>query len=194
MIMEKKDFRILVVDDDEMVRDVIVSTLSQQGYPVISARDGFDAIGILMVEDIKLVITDLKMPGMDGIEVLESATKNNPDIAVVILTGFSTLETALKAIKKGAYDYLTKPFAMEEIIFVAERAFKREALIEENRELRNILRNTYRDMEVIRSVNGSANPEVRADWRERIERLKAIRVFTQNEARIIEERLFKDDV
>jgi DNA-binding NtrC family response regulator len=193
--VDKKDFKILVVDDDEMVREIIVSILLQQGYSVISAKDGLDAISfLLMLEDVRLVITDLKMPGADGIEVLEHAIKNNPDIAVVILTAFSTIETALKAVKKGAYDYLTKPFKVEEIIFVAEKAFKREMIIDENRELRKLIRDTYRDMETIKSIKNSGSPDIVTQWIERMNRLKAMNVLTESEIKVLKEKLVKTNV
>ncbi len=149
--MTKREFRILVADDDEIARDVIQLLLTNEGYTVFTARDGLDAIRMMRIEDVSLVITDLRMPGADGIEVLKSALLINPDIAVVILTAYGTLDTTLQAMKEGAYDYLTKPFKGQEIIFVAERAFKRE----------------------------------------RIERLKAVNVLTDEEAGILHERLIR---
>ncbi|MDA8083984.1 MAG: response regulator [Nitrospiraceae bacterium] len=191
--MEKKDFRILVADDDEIARDVITSLLKREGYAVLSALDGLDAIRILRVEDIGLVITDLRMPGADGIEVLKYAVRSNPDIAVVILTAYGTLDTTLEAIKEGAYDYLTKPFKGQEMILVADRAYKRMVLLQDNKELTRHLRETYRDMEILKNVVASGHPEVTAGWLERIERLKAMSVLTENESLILKERLIKGD-
>ncbi len=169
--MEKKDFRILVADDDEIARDVITSLLKREGYAVLSALDGLDAIRILRVEDIGLVITDLRMPGADGIEVLKYAVRSNPDIAVVILTAYGTLDTTLEAIKEGAYDYLTKPFKGQEMILVADRAYNRMVLLQDNKELTRHLRETYRDMEILKNVVARGHPEVTPLWLERIERL-----------------------
>jgi DNA-binding NtrC family response regulator len=189
--VDKRDLRILVADDDEITRDVISSLLSKEGYRVFSAYDGFDAIKTLRGEDIDLVITDLRMPGADGIEVLKHAIKSNPDIAVVILTAYGTLDTTLEAMKEGAYDYLTKPFNLQEIIILAEKALKRAALISENRELAKHLRDTYREIETVRTVALSNNPEVTTLWLERIERLKVMNVLTVEEAGILKERLVR---
>lgn len=187
--MDKKEFRILVADDDEIARDVISSLLSREGYPVVTAQDGLDALRILRIENISLVITDLRMPGADGIEVLKHAVRNNPDIAVVILTAYGTLDTALEVIKEGAYDYLTKPFKVQEIILVTERAYNRAVLIKDNRELIQHLRDTYRDIKLIKTVIDSSNPEITTGWIERIERLKALNVLTVQEAALLKERL-----
>ncbi|GIW46242.1 MAG: hypothetical protein KatS3mg078_0119 [Deltaproteobacteria bacterium] len=190
--MEKKDFKILVVDDDDMVREFVASVLTKQGYSVISARDGFDALRmLLMVEDIKLVITDLKMPGASGMDILEYTQKNNPDIAVVILTGFGTIEDALDAVTKGAFDYLTKPFKVEEIVFVAEKAFKREVIVCENRELKRILRDTYRDIGTVRDVISSNDAGLVSRWMDRMNRLKAMNVLTESEIRVLREKIVK---
>ena len=189
--MDKKDFKILVADDDEIVRDVISSLLSREGYSVVAARDGFDAIRILRVEDISLVVTDLRMPGADGLEVLRYAVKNNSDITVVLLTAYGTLDTALEAITEGAYDYLTKPFKVQEVLILAEKTFRRSELIYENRELKKHLRDTYRDIDLIKTVAGSNNPEITTAWIERIERLKNINILTNQEADILKERLVK---
>jgi DNA-binding NtrC family response regulator len=187
----KKDFRILVADDDEIARDVINALLVKEGYTVFTAKDGLDAIRLLRVEDISLVVTDLRMPGADGIEVLKQAIRTNPDIAVVILTAYGTLDTTLEAMKEGAYDYLTKPFKGQEIVFVAERAFKRTQLISENRELVKQLRDTYRDVEILRTVVDRANPDMTVSWIERIDRLKSVNVLTEDESAILRERLIR---
>ncbi len=187
--MEKKNFRILIVDDDDIVRELIVSFLSREGYPVIAAKDGLEAIRLLRVEDINLVITDLKMPGAGGVDVLRSADRIKPDIAVVILTAYGTLETALEVMREGAYDYITKPFKMQEILIVVRNAFERAALMSENRELSDYLKATYRDINTVSSICKSNNPEIITDWIERIERLKTINILSSMEADILKERL-----
>lgn len=189
--MTRKDFRILVADDDEIARDVINSILSREGYTVITAKDGLDAIRMLRIEEISLVITDLRMPGADGIEVLKQSARTNPDVAVVILTAYGTLDTTLEAMKEGAYDYLTKPFKGQEIIFVVERAYKRTLLLLENKELVKQLRDTYRDIEVLKTVVDKGSPEITASWIERIERLKTMDVLSEDESHILKERLIR---
>lgn len=187
--LQKRDFKILVVDDDDVVREVMSSLLSNEGFSVAKAADGLEAINILRTEDMHLVITDLRMPGADGLDVLKRAIRNNPDCAVVILTAFGTIDTALNAIHEGAYDYLTKPFKVQEIIALTEKAYKRTLLIKDNRELRKHLQDTYRDIELIRSVAGSGNADIKQGWIERIERLKTMNVFSGQEAEMIRERL-----
>jgi len=190
-MLGKKDFRILVADDDDIARDVITTLLSREGYFVRAVVDGLEAINRLKVEDIHLVITDLKMPGADGIEVLKYAVRSNSDTAVTILTAYGALDTTLEAIKEGAYDYLTKPFKTQEITIIAQRAFQRAQLIADNRELRINLRETYRDLELLKNVSLSNNPEVTTSWLERIDKLKNMNVLLAHEAEVLKERLVK---
>jgi DNA-binding NtrC family response regulator len=189
--MEKRDFKILVADDDEIARDVITTILSREDYSVIAVSNGLEAINQLKIEDLHLVITDLMMPGANGIDVLKYAVRSNPDIAVVILTAYGTLDTTLEAIKEGAYDYLTKPFKTQEISILAERAYHRALLIADNRELKRNLRDTYRDLELLKNIAASNNPEVTTSWLERIERLKSMNVLLSHEAEMMKERLVK---
>ena len=182
-----------MVDDDEIVREVIRSLLAQEQYSVVTARDGLEAINILRLEDVNLVITDLRMPGADGIEVLKYTARNNPDTAVVILTAFGTLDTTLEAIKGGAYDYLTKPFKVQEIITLTEKAYKQALLMKDNRELRKHLRDTFHDIEFIKAVAGCNKEDIMTGWIERVERLKSMNVFSGQEAALLKERLAKQD-
>ena len=170
--MNKRDFKILVADDDEIPRDIVSTILVREGYSVATAKDGIEAIKILRLEDINLVITDLRMPGADGLEVLKHALRINPETSVVILTAYGTLDNALEAIKEGAYDYLTKPFKIQEILILAERAYKKEELIKENRELRKLLMDTYHEIEEIKTVFAHNNFPIVTGWIERIEKLK----------------------
>ncbi len=189
--MDKRDFRIIVADDDDIVRDVVTTILSREGYSVASFRDGLEAINRLSVEDAHLVVTDLVMPGASGIEVLKYAARGNPDIAVVILTAYGNLDTALEAIKEGAYDYLPKPFKPQEIVILAAQAYQKAQLIEDNRELKKNLRETYRDLELFLSIAASNNPDATTRWFERIEKLKSMNVLPAQEADALKERLVK---
>ena len=189
--MDKRNFKILVADDDEIARDVICTLLEQEGYAVSSATDGLDAINRLRSGDFHFVLSDLKMPGADGIDVLKYAIRMIPDIAVVILTAYGTLDTTLEAMKEGAYGYLTKPFKTQEIVVLANRVFSRAQLIADNRDLKQELRATYRDLELIRTVAEGANPEVTTGWIERIERLRAMNVLEPHEADVLKERLIQ---
>lgn len=189
--MDKRELRILIADDDEIVRDAISSLLRDEGYSVLSAVDGIDAVSVLRIEDIDLVITDLRMPGADGYEVLRYAVKSNPDIIVIMLTAYGTLDTALNAIKDGAYDYLTKPFKIQEILLLVEKVFRRAQLIQENRELKKSLRDAYRDINLIKTVIRSNDPGVTTSWIEKIETLKSTNVITYQDAEILKERLIR---
>ncbi len=189
--MTKEEFKILIADDDEIARDVIATILAREGYTVVPVQDGLEAISRLRTHDIHMVITDLMMPGADGIEVLKYAVRTDPDIAVVMLTAYGTLDTTLEAIKEGAYDYLTKPFKTREISIIAERAYQRSQLIMDNRELKKNLRDTYRDMDILKTVVKSGNPDVTTGWIERIEKLKTMNVLLTEEADVLKDRLVK---
>lgn len=189
--MTKRDFKILVSTNDDIMRDVIRSLLSKEGYSVLSVKNGLDAIKTLRVEEISLVISDLRIPGADGIEVMKQAVKINPYISVVLLTTFSELDVTLKAVKEGDFDYLTKPFKIEEVSFLVDKAYRRAVLINENRELLRYIRDTYHDMEVVKTAAQSKNPEITLNWIERIEKLKALSILTDQEVEILKERLVK---
>lgn len=191
--MNKNSFRILVVDDDEIAREVVSSILTKEGYAVTAAVDGLDAISVLRREEVHFIITDLRMPGADGLEVLKYAVRTNPGVAVVILTAYGTLDTTLEAIKEGAYDYLTKPFKGQEIIFVADRAFERSLLVRENQELRRHLRDTHRDLDLLNKVVERQDPFMTRAWRDRVERLNAMDVLGEEDTEILKERLIGRD-
>ncbi|HHT9145748.1 MAG: diguanylate cyclase [Candidatus Brocadiaceae bacterium] len=124
--------RILVVDDEEIVRDMLSDALSQAGYTMKTAKDGNDAIAQIENEPFEIVITDLKMLGMDGIELLQRIQKINQDICVLIITAYSTIESAVSAMKQGAYDYICKPFELEEMKVIIEKAVERQRLLHES--------------------------------------------------------------
>jgi DNA-binding NtrC family response regulator len=189
--VDKKDFKILVADDDDIVRDVITTLLSREGYSVASFSDGLEAVNRLRVEDVHLVITDLVMPGANGIEVLKYAVRSNPDIAVIILTAYGTLDTTLEAIKEGAYDYLTKPFKTQEIVILTARAYQKAQLVAENRELKKNLREIYRDLKLLKNITASNNPEATTGWLERIEKLKSMNVLLAEETEVLKEKMVK---
>lgn len=138
-----------------------------------------------------LVITDLKMPGADGIEVLKEAKRVDPRIAVVILTAYGTLDNALEAIRLGAFDYITKPFKLQELLFVVENAMKTSELIRENEELRYMLRKTISDLNVINNVNASNRPEITVNLLERIARLQQLGVLTTDEVEVLKDKLLR---
>ena len=187
--MDKSEFIILIAEDDRIVQDVIVNFLTEEGYPVRVANDGLAALELLRLEDIKLVLTDLRMPGADGMEVLRSAIQINPRIAVVLLTAYGTLDTALEAMKEGAYDYIVKPFVMQQLLLVVRNAYKMASLIKENEKLTHQLKETYRNLKTVRKISGQERKNVTDNSIESIETLKEQKVIDPNEARMLKERL-----
>src|ERR1700733_2877643 len=128
--------RILVVDDEKVIRDMLADFLGMEGYVVRTAEDGAAALGELGRGHYDLVISDLKMPRMGGIALLDEIGKAAPDALTVIMTGFGTVETAIDAMKRGAYDYVLKPFKVEEVIRVVQRGLEKQRLAAENLRLR----------------------------------------------------------
>ncbi|MBI4683430.1 MAG: response regulator [Nitrospirae bacterium] len=168
--MDKRKFKILIAEDDEIVRDVISKFVTGEGYAVVAASDGLAALKLLRLEDIKLVLTDLRMPGADGMEVLRKAIQINPRIAVVLMTAYGTLDTALDAMKEGAYDYIVKPFVMQQLLLVVRNAYKVAALYEENDNLTNELKETCRILEALKKSNNIKSKHERNDSWERNEK------------------------
>ena len=128
MLRNKKDVKILVVDDDKVLADNLVEYLSKLGYLSASAYGGREGLATFEQGDFQLVITDLKMPEMDGIELLDAVKAQDSRVMVMVITGYSTIESAVEAIKKGAYDYIPKPFKMEELEVIVSRALDRHTL------------------------------------------------------------------
>ena len=187
--MDRNEFKILIAEDDEIVRNVISKFLTDEGYPVVSAKDGLGALDLLRLEDIKLVLSDLRMPGADGMEVLRTAIQMNPRIAVVLLTAYGTLDTALEAMKEGAYDYIVKPFVMQQLLLVVRNAFKMASLMEENHKLSDQLKGIYGKLETLKKSEKIPGKNVSGNSIERIEKLEADEAIDAHEARILKERL-----
>lgn len=188
-VHSKADFTIVVVDDDDLVRDVVRSILIREGYHIILAKSGDKAIDIVKHGNVNLVITDLRMPDADGMEVLKQALQTDPNIAVAILTAYGTLDAALEAVKQGAYDYLTKPFKTQEIILLAEQAYQRSVLIRLTSEMKQRLRDTYLNHDLISAVRDSARPGLQSTWMEWTEGLVALGILTSDEASGIKKRV-----
>jgi response regulator RpfG family c-di-GMP phosphodiesterase len=131
--------RVLVVDDEKFIRDILADFLAMEGYVVRTAEDGHAALSELSHAHYDLVISDLKMPRMGGIELLEKIGTAAPNALTVIMTGFGTVETAIDAMKRGAYDYILKPFKVEEVIHVVQRGLDKQRLAAENLRLKEAL-------------------------------------------------------
>lgn len=149
--LEQEDvFQILVVDDEVVIRQILADFLSMEGFTVDTAEDGEAALKKLEAATYDIVISDMKMPRMNGIELIESVQKRGMDVLVVMMTAYGTVETAIDAMKKGAYDYLLKPFKMEEVIRVVQRGLENRRLARENMLLRETIA-LYRACEQIAS-------------------------------------------
>jgi two-component system, NtrC family, response regulator AtoC len=147
--MQIERTRILVVDDEEIVRESLGGWLEKDGYVVQTIEDGPTALAKLETERWSILIVDLKMPGMDGLQVLEQAKKKNPELAVVIMTAYATVDTAVAAMKLGAYDYLVKPFDPEELSLMMQKIVSQQALVRENAVLRQALKKEYRFRDLV---------------------------------------------
>jgi DNA-binding NtrC family response regulator len=132
--------RILIVDDEANARAALSEILREEGYTTETAADGFKALGKLEEFAPDVVLTDLKMPGLDGIRMMEKAQALVPDATFVVMTAFGTISNAVEAVKKGAYNYLTKPLDFSVLAVVVERAVERARLLQENSRLRERLR------------------------------------------------------
>ena len=130
---------LLIADDDPGLRESLERTLTREGYRVVLASDGRAALERVQAGGVDLIVTDLKMPGLTGLELLRAAKAILPDVDVILLTAFGTVEEAVKAMKDGAYDFLTKPFRREQLVKLIDKALERRDLIEQNRALKKQL-------------------------------------------------------
>src|SRR4030042_7114343 len=126
---------ILVVDDEPSMRTTLSILLKREGYQVSQAGDGVEAIKMLEPGEYDMVLTDLKMEGVDGIELLRHVRAAAPQTEVLIFTAYGTIATAVEAMKLGAYDYIGKPFDEEELLLKVARALERKALVKEVQDL-----------------------------------------------------------
>ena len=141
MVINKK--KILVVEDDEYVLGSIKSVLDDEGYRVSTASNGLEALSFYRKEPFDLIISDLKMPQMDGFELLKQLKLEYPEVFLIMMTAFGSVRTAVEAMKIGAYDYLTKPVSAEEMRLVVQRVFEKQNLIIENMALRKELEERF---------------------------------------------------
>lgn len=158
--MSFEKFKILITDDDMDLRELLTEAVKNWGYEVSVARDGDEALRKLRMERFDIVITDLMMPGMDGLTLLQKIKDLDKEILVIIITGYATIETAVKAIESGAYDYIAKPFRLDELMIVIKNACERLRLVLQNRALLEELRTAYGEMAILKkALSAGAEPQ-----------------------------------
>lgn len=141
--------RILVVDDEESMREFLMVVLGKEGYTVRAVGSGSEALEVLAQEPFALLITDLRMPHMTGLELVEVARRKYRQLAVIVITAFASLESAIEALRLGALDYIVKPFQVDEIKLIVAKAFEQLHMCRENQLLREQLGRTPGDLQII---------------------------------------------
>ena len=139
--MEKA--RILVVDDEESMGKFMQIMLSKEGYDVTAVQSGPEALEQVKNKNFDLVIADLMMPKMDGIQLLKEVKNVNSDLGFIVMTAFASVDTAIEAMKKGAYDYVTKPFKVDEIKLTVKNSLEQKRLTQENLQLKSQLKKEF---------------------------------------------------
>ena len=141
-IRPPENIQILIAEDDDSLREIIQNFLKNPQRMISNFKDGREAVQALRKTQFDLLITDLMMPGADGMEVLREAKERNPDCVVILITGYASLDSALQAIRGGAYDYIRKPFKLDELEIVVKNACEKILLVRENKGLLQRLRET----------------------------------------------------
>lgn len=141
--------RILLIDDDKTALDGLVKILAHDGYPVSGVLSGYEALNLLSRKNVDIIVTDMKLPGMGGLSLIHELRKKEEPAAIVVITAYSSVKTAVEAIKCGADDYLTKPVNIEELELVLEKLWERQRLIAQNRVLKEKLKDKYKSSELV---------------------------------------------
>src|SRR3990167_4282721 len=124
--------KVLIVDDERGMREFLTIMLQKEEYKVTSAGSGKEALEYIAQQTYDIVITDIRMPQITGLDVLKAVKESSPETTVIVITAYASTETAVEAMKQGAYDYITKPFKIEEIRLIVRNALERRRLREEN--------------------------------------------------------------
>ena len=157
--LEGQSIRSVVVDDDKAIGEVLKELVSGEHISVKVFNDGHEAIAFIKKQPVDIVITDLIMPKVGGLEVLDVAKRLNPDAVVIIVTGHASLETAIEAVRKGAYDYIKKPFKLQEMEIAFNNAVEKVCLIRKNRQLLQDLKDAYDQLLAIKKENNECKDE-----------------------------------
>ena len=144
-----KDYNILVIDDEAAQRDILTGYLKKKGYKIFSASSGKESIEITKNNPVDIILSDFKMPDLNGIEVLEQVKKINPEISFVIVTAYGTVENAVKAMRLGAFDYISKPVDLDELDLMIERIIEHKNLKSENQLLKTQLQEKHKISSIV---------------------------------------------
>ncbi|OGC75854.1 MAG: hypothetical protein A2145_05115 [candidate division Zixibacteria bacterium RBG_16_40_9] len=145
--------KILVVDDQPYILDLLSDFLFKEGYQVVLAESGEKAAEVVKTTGIQLALIDLKLTGMDGIATMKKINQTDPDILTIIITGYPTQEFSVQALKAGAYDYVTKPFRLEELKKTIDRALKEYQLRQEISQLRDKIKKMEEELRTTQNKN-----------------------------------------
>ncbi len=148
---------VLIVDDEKNYPPILSAILEEEGYETLTANNGITALEIVQNSDIDLVLTDMKMPLMDGIELLERVKAIDPDLPVIMMTAHGTVEKAVEAMQKGAYNYILKPFNNERLVIYVKKAMAMYSVVKDNRRLRNVVELQYNFGNLIGKSNAMLN-------------------------------------
>src|SRR3989339_88630 len=121
----QEKIRLLIIDDEQGIRDLLSYELTSRGYEVVTANDGLEALEKIKADHFHIVISDVKMPRMGGLETLEAIKKMGLGIEVIMTTGFGSVDTAVDCMKKGAYDFIMKPYNLDELTYLIEKAYEK---------------------------------------------------------------------
>ena len=146
--------RILIVDDEPSILSVLGTLLKAQSHDVTPARSGEVALTLLKQQSFDLMISDIRMGSMDGMQLLQTVRRDHPGLAVIMLTAFGTVETAVEAMKEGAFDYVTKPFKVDELLITVQRALQYQNLVSENIALKEELAGRYQFANIVSESPG----------------------------------------
>ncbi|HHI97202.1 MAG TPA: response regulator [Thermodesulfatator atlanticus] len=172
MSEEREQIRILIAEDERAFRILLSEELQDENREVKAVANGLEALDLLKKEEFDILITDLKMPEMGGIELLKEARKIRPDLLVIVITGYASLETAILALKEGAYDYIRKPFSLEELKVSVNNACTKIFLERENKRLLEDLKKAYERLKEVVASKEQTGPE---DLLGALERLAQLR-------------------
>ena len=142
--LSRRGASILVVDDEEIMREILETLLTREGYQVRLVSSGEEGLELARTHTFDAAIVDVMMPGLDGIATLQELRKLDDDLPVLMITAFASVETAISAMKLGAFDYITKPFKNDEVLVVVRNAVERRQLVAENTALKQTLQAQYR--------------------------------------------------